>query len=375
MKNSSSEIRRRNRTSALRELLHCEKLTKPELAVRLKLSLPTAGQLMEELETQGLVRESGLAESAGGRRAMYYEAQKNSRLAIGADITRNHLRLALLNLAGEVQDTRRIRLAFANDEAYRQRLRQELEAFLNKNQVMKTALVGVGYSLPGIVSADRQRLTLSHILGIMEPETFAPAHWPDCPYQCFNDADAACIRECYDREDMTDFAFLSLSDTVGGALVLNGEIQRGLNGRCGEIGHMRVEAGPGARMGDGGRRGHYDPYGSAERLAEQADGSLELFFQRLEQGDLPARQVFEEYLDRLAAVVQNLAVFTDMDVVIGGYVGHYLGPYLDRLREKVDGMDSRQFASARHIRLCRHGVDAAAAGSALPLIRQFIQTV
>ena len=87
--------------------------------------------MMEELETQGLVRESGLAESAGGRRAMYYEAQKNSRLAIGADITRNHLRLALLNLAGEVQDTRRIRLAFANDEAYRQRLRQELEAFLN----------------------------------------------------------------------------------------------------------------------------------------------------------------------------------------------------------------------------------------------------
>lgn len=375
MKNSSSEIRQRNRTSALRELLRWEKLTKPELAARLHLSLPTAGQLMEELTAQGLVQESGLAESAGGRRAMYYVAQKNSRLAVGVDITRNHLRLALLNLAGEVQDARRVRLPFANDDSYKQSLRRELAAFLQENQVAESSLVGVGYSLPGIVSADRQRLTLSHILGIMEPETFVPVHWPDCPCLCFNDADAACLRECYDRADLTDFAFLSLSDTVGGALVLNGEIQRGLNGRCGEIGHMCVESGPGARMCYCGRRGHYDPYGSAERLEEQADGSLELFFRRLEQGDAPSRQVFEEYLDRLAAVVQNLAIFTDVDVVIGGYVGQYLGPYLDRLREKIEKMDSRQFASASHVRLCRHGADAAAAGSALPLIRQFIQTV
>lgn len=375
MKNSSSEIRQRNRTAALRELLRCEKLTKPELAARLHLSLPTAGQLMEELAAQGLVQESGLAESAGGRRAMYYVAQKDSRMAVGADITRNHLRLALLNLAGEVRDARRIRLPFANDEDYRQRLWQEVEVFLHNNRVTESSLVGVGYSLPGIVSADRQCLTLSHILGIMEPETFTPVHRADCPCLCFNDADAACLRECYDRADLTDFAFLSLSDTVGGALVLNGKIQRGLNGRCGEIGHMCVESGPGARMCYCGRRGHYDPYGSAERLEEQADGSLPLFFRRLEEGDPHIRQVFEEYLDRLAVVVQNLAIFTDVDVVIGGYVGQYLGPYLDLLREKVGSMDSRQFASALHVRLCRHGEDAAAAGSALPLIQRFIQRV
>lgn len=375
MKNGSSEIRQRNRSAALRELLRCDKITKPELAARLQLSLPTAGQLIEELIGQGLAQESGLAESAGGRRAVYFGARKNCRLAVGVDVTRHHLRLALLNLAGEVLCEQRVRLSFANNEAYKLQLQQKLEAFLQEHDVEPASLIGVGYSLPGIVSADRKHLELSHILGLMGPETFAPAHGLSCPYLCFNDADAACMLECHDRKEQGDFVFISLSDTVGGALVLNGQIQRGKNGRCGEIGHMCVAPEATGRLCYCGRRGHYDPYGSAERLTELADGSLEQFFQRLAQGDTRMEQAFEEYLDRLAAVVQNLAVFTDMDVVLGGYVGPYLSPYLERIKQKVNGMDSRQFASMNHICLCRHGADAAAVGSALPLIRQFIEAV
>lgn len=375
MKNSNSEVRKRNKVSAFRELLRSEQLTKPELANRLQLSLPTVGQLVSELAEQGLVQEDGMAESVGGRRAVYYRALPDKKLALGVDITKHHIGTALLNLRGDVIANNRVKLPFANDAAYGEKMNGVIQEFLEANRVDASRLVGTGYSMPGIISLDRSRLELSHILEILRPDFFRPEHRLNCPYLCFNDADAACMVECYERDDMKDFVYISLSNTVGGSLVFNKEIQRGINGRCGEIGHMCVVPTANGRTCYCGKRGHYDAYGSADLLAREAGGNLELFFRKVEEGDPRLNQILEEYLDMLAVVTQNMAMFTDMNIVIGGYVGNYLGPYLDRLKEKVSRMDNLQFVSTEHIYLCQHEFGAAAVGSALYFVEQFIQNL
>lgn len=83
MKNSNSEIKRRNKISTFRELLRCGQATKPELAARLHLSLPTIGLLISELVQQGLVREDGMADSEGGRRAVCYCAETKKETGTG----------------------------------------------------------------------------------------------------------------------------------------------------------------------------------------------------------------------------------------------------------------------------------------------------
>ena len=347
MKNSNSEVRRRNKVSAFRELLRSNQLTKPELAARLDLSLPTVGQLVSELVEQGLVQEDGMAESVGGRRAVYYRSLANKKVALGVDITKHHIGMALLNLRGDVIANRRIKLPFGNNAGYGEKMNQAIQIFLQDNHVEENALLGTGYSVPGIISLDRSRLELSHILQVLRPDSFCPDHRLNCPYLCFNDADAACMVECYERDDMKDFVYISLSNTVGGSLVFNKEIQRGINGRCGEIGHMCVVPTANGRMCYCGKRGHYDAYGSAEVLARETGGNLELFFRKVEEGDPRLNQLLDEYLDMLAVVTQNMAMFTDMDIVIGGYVR--------RLPRPVSGPPERKSEQDGQSPVCEHG--------------------
>lgn len=375
MKLSNAEVKRQNKIAVYRQVLRVGRVTKPELSSQLKLSLPTVGQIIAELVEAGLVAEDGAAESMGGRRALYYVPVLDKKLALGVDITQNHISLALVDLSGQVLDHERIRLVFANEPGYNDRVNAQIHNFLGKNQIAPDSLIGIGCSAPGIVSADRKNLQISHILKVVpeKPYTFQPDI--PCPMLCFNDADAACMAECYSQNGLENFVFLSLSNTVGGALVVNRNVTRGLMGRCGELGHVCIDPGRRARMCYCGKRGHYDAYGSAKLLAEKADNTLESFFARVEQGDPEMVQVLDEYLENLSILIENVVMFLDMPIVIGGYVGSFLGPYLDLLKEKVSQRDNLEFSSVGHIRLCRKKFEAAAAGCALYFTEQYIQTL
>lgn len=372
MKLSNAEVKRQNKIAVYRQVLRVGRITKPELSAQLRLSLPTVGQIITELMEAGLVAEDGAAESLGGRRALYYVPVLD-KLALGVDITQNHVSLALVDLSGQVVAHKRTKLVFANEPGYNDRVNAQIHSFLKENRIDPACLIGIGCSMPGIVSADRKSLRISHILKVTPEKPFS--FQPDMPCQmlCFNDADAACMVECYTQNGLETFAFLSLSNTVGGALVVNRNITRGLMGRCGELGHVCIDPGPQARMCYCGKRGHFDAYGSAKLLAEKVDNTLESFFARVEQGDPEMVRALDEYLDNLSILVENIVMFLDMPVVIGGYVGSFLPPYLDRLKEKVALRDNLEFSSVGHIRLCRMKIEAAAVGCGLYFTEQFIR--
>lgn len=373
MKLSNAEVKRQNKIAVYRELLRTGKMTKPELSVRLHLSMPTIGQIVGELAEAGLVIEDGVADSIGGRRALYYAPVTEEKFALGVDITQNHVSLALVDLSGKMRSHVRTKLVFANEPGYDERVNAEIHRFLDSNQVLPSSLIGVGCSMPGIVSQDRKSLQISHILKVTKenPYRFMP-DFP-CTSLCFNDADAACMVECYAEDGLDSFVFLSLSNTVGGALTVNKHITRGLMGRCGELGHVCIDPGRRARMCYCGKRGHYDAYGSAKLLAEKVDNTLETFFAHVEQGDPEMVKALDEYLENLSILLENVIMFLDMPVVIGGYVGSFLGPYLDQLKEKVAARDNLEFSSVDHIHLCRRKIEAAAVGCALYFVEQFIQ--
>lgn len=375
MKLSNAEVKRQNKITIYRELLRSGKMTKPELAARLRLSLPTVGQIVGELVEAGLASEDGIADSIGGRRALYYSPVIDEKLALGVDITQNHVSLALVDLSGKMRSHVRTKLVFVNEPGYNDRVNAEIRRFLDSNRVDPSSLIGVGCSLPGIVSKDRKSLQISHILKVTKEKPFTPELDFPCEYLCFNDADAACMVECYAEDGLESFVFLSLSNTVGGALTVNKSITRGLMGRCGELGHVCIDPGRRARMCYCGKRGHYDAYGSARLLAEKVDNTLETFFARVEQGDPEMVQTLDEYLENLSILVENVVMFLDMPVVIGGYVGSFLGPYLDQLKAKVAARDNLEFSSVDHIHLCRMKIEAAAVGSALYFVEQFIRKI
>jgi predicted NBD/HSP70 family sugar kinase len=354
-----------------RAVLREDTVSRNDLANTLGLSLPTVAQNIKELLDKGLVREIGTMASTGGRKAAVLAPLVNARLSVGVDITRNHVSLAAVNLKGEPRATRRTQLKFVNSPGYYASVAELIKIFIQTHDISQDDLIGLGVSLPGIVSEDGTTLLNSHMLNVRDPHNIPLKIEKELPIRLFNDASAACLAELWEAGE-GDFFFLSLSNSVGGSLVIDGKIFYGDNQRCGEAGHMSVD--PKGLPCYCGKLGHYDSYGSALKLADPAGGRLENFFEALEGGNQDFKKIFDDYLDMLSFMVCNLRMCFDSDIVLGGYVGGFLGPYLDDLKKRVAKLDSFQ-DNADYLRLCRFKMEGAAVGAALHFIDLFIDGV
>ena len=367
---NNMDVKRRNRSNTLRCLLQCERISQPELAQKLNLSWPTVLQNVKELSALGLVQEVGSYESTGGRKAKAYAPVLDARLAVGLDITQNHVGLVLVDLSGQVLRYTRQKRPFALEEGYLNGFGELLSQFLQADEGEK--LLGVGISLPGIVSGDGQRLLYSHALNIYDVETRRFSQ--NIPYPCvfLNDANAGGLAELWKKPDTENLVYLSLSNTVGGAIVTGGGLYTGANLRAGEFGHMTLV--PGGRTCYCGKVGCADAYLSAKVLSGYTDGNLAQFFERLREKDAEAMDIWEEYLGYLAVLVNNLRMGFDCDIIVGGYVGPFLEEFGGTLEEKLRGRNTFQ-PDSDYRKPCSFHLEAAAVGAALLQVKHFLNTI
>ena len=367
---NNMDVKRRNRSNTLRCLLQCEKISQPELAQKLNLSWPTVLQNVKELSALGLVQEVGSYKSTGGRKAKAYAPVQDARLSVGLDITQNHVGLVLVDLSGQILRYTRQKRAFTLEDDYLNGLGELLSQFLQEGEWEK--LLGVGISLPGIVSGDGQRLLYSHALNIYDVET-ALFH-RNIPYPCvfINDANAGGLAELWKKPEMENLVYLSLSNTVGGAIISSGGLYTGANFRAGEFGHMTLI--PNGRKCYCGKVGCADAYLSAKVLSSHTDGNLAAFFQKLREQEPQARELWGEYLGNLAVLVNNLRMAFDCDIIVGGYVGPFLEEFGGVLGEELRQRNTFQQDSG-YRKPCSFQLEAAAVGAALLQVEHFLNTV
>ena len=94
----------------------------------------------------------------------------------------------------------------------------------------------------------------------------------------------------------------------------------------------------------------------------------------LESGDHAARLLWNEYLNSLALMINNIHTLLDTDIVLGGYVGSYLETYLPELNGRLAHINTFR-DEAPYLRACRFKVEASAFGAALTRTERFIASV
>lgn len=368
---SNMDVKRRNRSNTLRCVLTCDHISQMELSQRLSLSWPTVLQNVKELSELGLIQEVGSYESTGGRKAKAYAPVRDAKLALGVDITRNHVSFILVDLCGQVLHWTRNSYPFSLDDSYACGLGELVERFVADNSAGER-LLGIGISLPGVVAEEKGILDDSHILGVQDVPTAFFSRYIPYPCHFLNDANAAGLAEVYGTLDAGDLVYLSLSNSVGGAILNGGALYTGAHLRAGEFGHNTLI--PGGRRCYCGKEGCLDAYCSARVLADYTEGKLADFFDRLRAGDPQLEQVWQEYLQYLAVAVNNLHMSFDCDVIVGGYVGAYLEEFGGPLRTLLEERNTFR-RDASYLRFCRYKLEAAAVGAALMQVDQFIQNI
>lgn len=328
--------------------------TRQEIAAALALSMPTTLQSVSELVGSGLLEECGAAESSGGRKAKKLRIRREAGCAVGIDIGLRAVTIVAADLLSGVRCQKKLPTTFRDHAEWYAALGGAVSAFLQENRIDPGMVLGAGLSFPGIL--DGRQILRSHIFGIDHISLDRFRRCIPFPLTAANDANCACFA---DRAGRGDHVFLSLNESVGGAVMCGGKLVAGNGFQAGEIGHMVLV--PDGEPCYCGKRGCADAYLSPRALAE--NGALPDFFRHAREGDGAARARLDGYLGWLALLLTNLRMLLDLDLVIGGQVSAHLGPWLPALFEKMERLD-RFARDIDYVSLSRRQDDACAVGAA-----------
>lgn len=194
---------------------------------------------------------------------------------------------------------------------------------------------GVGFSFPGAVDVER---------GVIEGISAVPYihHFPiqaelekewHVPVKMENDANCAALAEVWRgaASQVQHALFVVVGTGIGGAVIVNRELVKGMNLFGGEFGCMLLD-------GENILSMLGSPYQAARRYSSQAGEEVDgrELFRRADNGDMLAQQEVDIFQNALAQGIHNLLVcFNPELLIIGGAISER-EELLDQLTWKVE---------------------------------------
>lgn len=366
------EIKKLNRSRIYNQIRIQGSLSRQDLVASLHLSLPTVTQNLKELQDEGLLCDSGSFGNTGGRHARAYSITKDARIAVGIDITRHRIALVAVNLEGRALSQRRVSCNFSLDDTYFHRLGSEVENLIRESGFDSQKVLGVGIAVPGLITENCQKVFYGEILNFTGAMNDEIGRYISYPHALYNDANAAGFAETWSNPEIKNAFYIMLGNNIGGSILINHCVYNGDGSRSGEVGHITLA--PDGPLCYCGQRGCFETYCNATVLSTHTGGDLGAFFDRLKNGDLECRDVWQQYLRYLSIAVNNVCMLFNCRVILGGYVGAYLDDYIDELKTLCAKRNPFE-KDADYLQVCKYKTEAIAAGAALPYIDRFIGSI
>ncbi len=343
------------------------------IAASCEISMPTLYQNLTQLMDEGLVRYSGEEKSTGGRKAQGLDIVPDARLSVGVAISEHHLRLVLTDLRLQELAYRRIPFDFVRHLSEESGdFAKILEEFLDDFHVDREKLLGIGITIPALLTPDHLSIHVAPTLNLRDvPLELLTRNIP-YPVYVENDASASGYAECFVRGAKENLAYFSLEYGIGGAVLMGGQPYSGNNSQSGEFGHMCIE--PGGLPCSCGKNGCMEAYCSPKRIEDTLGVSLEDFFAGVEQHNSKYEAVLYDMLRHLAIAANNVHMALDCDVILGGLLSEYLQPWMPTLKQYVlAGNPFRESADFVQLSTLRHHI--APLGASLYFIQEFVNSI
>ena len=343
------------------------------LAAECGISMPTLYQNLAELMNDGLVRYSGEERATGGRRAQGLEVVPDARIAVGISVTERRMRMTAVDL--RLSEIAYRVLPFdlvAQLKENKVRLAQYLEEFLDDYRLDRGRLLGVGITIPGLITWDRAQILAAPTMNLRNVPLSLMVRDIPYPVHVENDGSSSGYAEYFAGGRQSNLAYFSLENGVGGAVIVGGEPYPGSNNRSGEFGHICVE--PGGLRCSCGKRGCLEAYCSPRRVHEEFGVSLADFFRGVEEHNPEYETLLHDMLRHLATAVNIIRLTLGCDIVLGGYLTEFLQPYMPVLRRYVRA-GSPFDQNADFLRLSTLRRHIAPMGAALHFVQAFVSAI
>jgi predicted NBD/HSP70 family sugar kinase len=342
-------IRSSNIKLIINLLFNKRELTKQEIAKETGLSIPTVINITNELIEEGLLEESGVGQSSGGRKPIIITFNPNSKYSFGVEINSKYIRIILINLDANILEDEVIRFndAFKLNENNITNIFDEICKIIKvislKRSIKDSSILGVGFSLPGTVNEEKLFLELAPNLYVKNLDFHYIEEKLNMKVYVENEANSAALAELRlgIAKDMRNLVYISIREGVGTGIVVSGYLYKGKNKRAGEFGHMTVEKD--GRLCTCGKKGCWEVYTSSEvileeynKISENKVNSFEDFFKLIDTVDENAVKALNQYLDYLAIGIHNIILIMDPHyIVLGGDISEYDKYLIDPLKNRI----------------------------------------
>ena len=314
------EIRKTNRKQIYEYIYKEGKVSQNDIALALKLSRPTVAANVAELEEDGLIFRDGQQDSDQiGRKAVAYSIVPDCRIAIGVELTARHVKVIAVDLYGNKMKRIVTDLQYENSDAYYEKACSCIMDMIRSVSIPDERILGVGIAMQGLVSPDGNTIIYGKIMNCtgVTIEQFSKRLKYPCTF--IHDPEGAAQSELWASPELTDAMYLSLSEHLGGALIIDRNIFRGRSGHSATFEHIQIQ--PRGKKCYCGRRGCFETVLSMNALLEDRDADD--FFTAVRAGNTAEEIRWKAYLKMLATLIEDLHLVNDMDYILGGHLAPY----------------------------------------------------
>jgi predicted NBD/HSP70 family sugar kinase len=302
-------------------------LARAEVARRTNLSRTTVGNIIDELITEGFMREGGSqrSEPSGGRRIVPVHFNTRAGYVIGIAMGRNHFTMLLTDLVAEVISQRERPFATSRGpDVCLPELAAEVKSFIAENAVPYHAIVGIGLGMPGPIDSTLTkpaapprmpgwdqvpvRQILSEALGI--------------PVFLDKNGNMGALGETRYGvgRQVHDLLYVKLGSGIGSGLIIGGQVFRGGSGSAGEIGHMTID--PNGMLCDCGNHGCLETLAGGPAILSEAQRSMPDLqnmadvIQAAQAGNAHCRAALARAGDAIGIALASLINFFNPSVIV-----------------------------------------------------------
>ena len=317
-------IRAINRFNILNAIRSDGRLSRTDIARHTGLSQSSVTGITAELIEEGLLIETAMGASEGGRRPVLLALDPEGACALGVYLSISQITVVIIDFEATVKAAYHMPLEkmFYQPEELVDKTVQAIQACMWEGNFAKDRIAGVGVAVPGLVDSQTGQVRF------LPNYQWSDVHLRDMvqaainhPTYIDNSANTLTISEQWFGEGrgLDHFALITLEHGIGMGLVINGQLFRGDKGIAGEIGHLTIDPqGPECRCGRRGcleaLAGNYAILREARQAAQQGlwsppdpeNVSIEMILAAAQAGEPVLRQIYAEAGRVLGAAVANL---------------------------------------------------------------------
>lgn len=248
---------------------------------------------------------------------------------LGIDVGGTNVKMGIVDMSGNIEDFQSHSSAeWKQSERFANKLMDAISYMLLKHKNIKQ----IGIGVPGLLNPDRTEIIEAPNIPDLNGTRLSALlkkQFPEVKICIENDAKAAALGEFFfgSEETPDNYIFCTLGTGVGGAIVMDKKIFRGIDGNSMELGHMASRGGYRLEQNIGKRgilnlaASHYPQFLNKKKtkLTEDEIGSASRLILAAEEGDELGKYVFYNVGLLLGeGLVAAIRILDCKNIIIGG---------------------------------------------------------